>query len=117
MTTNVQTIDASGKSLGRVASEAARVLMGKTSTSYKANIKPEAKVSIINASKTKMSERQMTTVLHEKYSGYPGGLRFKTNGEIIKDKGWKGLYELAVYGMLPSNKLRPIMMKNLTIVE
>jgi len=117
MTTNVQTIDASGKSLGRVASEVARVLMGKTSTSYKANTKPETKVSIINASKTKISERQMTTVLHEKYSGYPGGLRFKTNGEIIKDKGWKGLYELAVYGMLPSNKLRPIMMKNLTIVE
>lgn len=117
MTTNIHTIDASGKVLGRVASEAARFLMGKTSTKYKANKKPEIKVSIINASKTKMSEKQMTTVLHEKYSGYPGGLRFKTNGEIIKNKGWNGLYELAVYGMLPSNKLRPLMMKNLTIVE
>lgn len=115
--TNIHTIDASGRSLGRVASEASRLLMGKTSASYRANKKPEVKVSIINASKTKTSEKQLTTVLHEKYSGHPGGLRFKTNGDIIKDKGWKGLYELAVYGMLPSNKLRPLMMKNLTITE
>lgn len=118
MTTNkVYTIDAKDKSLGRVASAAARALMGKELADYRPNVKPTVKVSIINAKETKMSEKQMTTILHEKYSGFPGGLRFKTNGEIIKSKGWKGLYELAVYGMLPSNKLRPLMMKNLTIVE
>ena len=116
-TANIYTIDANGRSLGRVASQAARALMGKELTSYRSNIKPTAKVSIINAKETKMSEKQFLTVLHEKYSGHPGGLRFKTNSDIIKDKGWKGLYELAVYGMLPSNKLRPIMMKNLTIIE
>lgn len=115
--TNSYTIDATGKSLGRVASMASRALMGKNSADYRANKTPVVKVSIINASKTKMSENRLATVLHEKYSGHPGGLRFKTNGDIVKEKGWKGLYELAVYGMLPSNKLRPIMMKNLTIVE
>ena len=71
-------------------------------------------VYITNASKTKMSERRMKDTLHERYSGYPGGQKFDTNEKIVKKKGWKGLYELAVYGMLPDNKLRPLMMKRLT---
>ncbi len=59
----------------------------------------------------------MKETLHERYSGYPGGFKTDTNARVIEKKGWKGLYELAVYGMLPSNKLRPLMMKRLTITE
>ncbi len=115
--TTKHTIDASGKTLGRVASAAAKALMGKQSPDYAPNKVSDVKVEIINAKLTKMSERRMKETLHETYSGYPGGFRLHTNEKIVKSKGWKGLYELAVYGMLPSNKLRPLMMKHLTISE
>jgi large subunit ribosomal protein L13 len=111
------TIDASGKVFGRVASEAAKDLMGKNLPDYVSNKIADVNVLIINASKTKMTESRMNNTLHERYSGQPGGFKEETNAEIIKKKGWMGLYELAVYGMLPSNKLRPLMMKRLTIKD
>jgi large subunit ribosomal protein L13 len=111
------TIDANGKTLGRVASAAAKALMGKNMPDYTANKVANVRVEIVNAGKTKMSERRMNETLHETYSGQPGGFKTATNAKIVKEKGWKGLYELAVYGMLPSNKLRPLMMKHLTIKE
>ena len=115
--TKTHTIDASGKTLGRVASAAAKALMGKNSPDSVPNKVSDVLVYITNASKTKMSEARMKETLHETYSGYPGGFKLHTNEKIVKNKGWKGLYELAVYGMLPSNKLRPLMMKRLTINE
>jgi large subunit ribosomal protein L13 len=115
--TTTYTIDAEGKVLGRVASEAAKALQGKNLADYTANKVANVTVTIINASKTKMTERRMKETLHERYSGQPGGFRVETNAKIIDKKGWRGLYELAVFGMLPSNKLRPLMMKHLTIKE
>jgi large subunit ribosomal protein L13 len=115
--TTVHTIDASGKVLGRVASAAAKALMGKNSADYTANKVSDVRVYIKNASKTKMTEKRMKETLHETYSGQPGGFKLKTNEKILDKKGWIGLYELAVYGMLPSNKLRPLMMKRLTITD
>ncbi|HZX74177.1 MAG TPA: uL13 family ribosomal protein [Cyclobacteriaceae bacterium] len=111
------TIDAKGKTLGRVASAAAKLLMGKTTPDYTANKVADVRVTIINAKETKMTEARMSNTLHERYSGFPGGFKTATNAEIITKKGWGALYELAVYGMLPSNKLRPLMMKHLTITE
>lgn len=111
------TIDASGKSLGVVASAAAKALMGKNTPDYVPNKISDVLVIIINANLTKMTERRMNETLHETYSGQPGGFKTKTNAKILETKGWKGLYELAVYGMLPSNKLRPLMMKRLTIKD
>jgi large subunit ribosomal protein L13 len=115
--TNRYTIDAEGKTLGFISSAAAKILMGKTSIDYVPNKVADVIVTITNASKTKMSERRMKETLHETYSGHPGGFKTKTNAKIIDKKGWQGLYELAVYGMLPANKLRPLMMKRLTIKD
>ena len=115
--TKTHTIDATGKTLGRVASAAAKALMGKTSADYAPNKVSDVLVYITNVGKTKTTEARMTNTMHETYSGYPGGFKEKTNAEVIAKKGWKGLYELAVYGMLPANKLRPLMMKRLTITE
>lgn len=115
--TTTYTIDASGKVFGRVASEAAKNLMGKNLPDYQANKVAQVIVVITNASKTKMSEKRMNETLHERYSGQPGGFKKETNAKILEKKGWAGLYELAVYGMLPANKLRPLMMKNLTIKD
>lgn len=115
--TTTHKIDATGKTLGRVASAAAKALMGKTAPDYAPNKVADVRVYITNAKGTKMSERRMNETLHETYSGYPGGFKTAKNAEIIEKKGWKVLYELAVYGMLPANKLRPLMMKRLTITD
>jgi large subunit ribosomal protein L13 len=115
--TTTHTIDASGKTLGRVASAAAKALMGKTSADYAANKVADVAVHIVNAGETKMTEKRMKETVHEHYSGHPGGLKSYNNEKIIKNKGWRGLYELAVYGMLPANKLRPRMMKRLKITD
>lgn len=117
MNSTTHTIDASGKIFGRVASAAAKALMGKNSPDYVANKVADVRVYITNAKLTKMSLRRIQETVHETYSGYPGGFKTKTNAKIIEKKGWAGLYELAVYGMLPPNKLRPLMMKRLTISE
>ena len=111
------TIDAEGKILGRVASDAAKILMGKKDKDYTANKVADVSVSIINVSKTKMTEKRKTETTHEHYTGYPGGLRSVTNAHILDKKGWQELYRMAIRGMLPNNKLRPILMKRLTIKE
>ncbi|MBP6856500.1 MAG: uL13 family ribosomal protein [Candidatus Pacebacteria bacterium] len=111
------TIDATEKAIGRTASEVAILLMGKNDTNFVKNKVSENKVEIVNASKAKMSEKKGKTVFHETYSGYPGGFKVKSNEQIAAKKGYAELFRLAVYGMLPGNKLRPIMMKNLTIKE
>lgn len=117
--TKQYTIDAEGKILGRVASVAAKALLGKDLPNFTKNKVADVKVTIINANKTKMSERRMNETLHERYSGQPGGFKTKTNAKIIsqKGKGFAELYRLAIYNMLPNNKLRPLSMKRLTISE
>lgn len=117
MKTNTYTIDASGITLGRVASKAAKVLIGKESTDYARNEVADVKVEIINASKVKYSLKKLTETNHERYSGYPGGLKFLTAEQIKNKKGFGELLKLAVHGMIPRNKLRERRMKNLKVTE
>lgn len=112
-----KTIDAKGKAIGRVATEAAVFLMGKNSAEFTRNKAPKNKVTIINASLAKVTGNKMTKALHERYSGYPGGFKEESKEHIIEKKGYTELFKLAVYGMIPANKLRPLAMKNLTITE
>lgn len=114
---NTHTIDATGKSLGRVASAAAKILLGKQSTDYTRNKTADVKVVITNASKAKFTEKKLRDTLHERYSGYPGGLKQLSAALVADKKGFSELFKLAVYGMLPGNKLRPLRMKNLTVTE
>ncbi|MDQ5929756.1 MAG: large subunit ribosomal protein [Bacteroidota bacterium] len=113
--TNHLVIDATEQAIGRVASVAAKELMGKNTTAYEKNILPEINVTISNASKMKISDKKLTEKLYERYSGYPGGLKFKNLGDVIAKKGYEEVLRLAVYGMLPANKLRPRIMKYLTV--
>ena len=108
-------VDAKGIALGRTASKVAHLLMGKDTASFASNKVSGNKVTIENASQMKLNFKKLTTTKHEKYTGYPGGFSEHTIDEIISKKGHKELFRKAVYGMLPSNKLRPKMMKNLTI--
>jgi large subunit ribosomal protein L13 len=111
------TIDATGKAVGRVATEVAMILMGKNSPDFANNKVAPNKVTIENASKAKISPKKMKEVDYAKYSGYPGGLRFETMEKVIEKKGYAEIFKRAVYGMLPGNKLRSPRMKNLTITE
>jgi large subunit ribosomal protein L13 len=115
--TKMKTIDATGKSLGRVATEVAMHLMGKTSAKFQRNIFSGFPVKVTNASKIKISAKKLSEIFHTRYSGYPGGLRVLKAKETAEKKGMKELVKLAVYQMLPDNKLRRQMMKNLSVEE
>lgn len=111
------TIDAQGKKLGRVASEAAMLLMGKNKPSYKPNVAPEVTVKIENVSKLDISEKKRDDKVYTRYSNYPGGLKSETLGEVIEKKTEAEALRRAVYGMLPANRLRKVMLSHLVIEE
>jgi large subunit ribosomal protein L13 len=111
------TIDASGKSVGRIATEAAVLLMGKDTPAFRKNIAPDVKVTITNAASAKIDAKKLKTKIYQRYSGFPGGRKERTMEEVIDVKGYAEIFEKAVYGMLPANKLRSVLMKNLTISE
>ena len=110
-------IDASGRTLGRVASEAAMTLMGKTSPKFERNVFSGLPVTIINASKLKITAKKLEEIQHARYSGYPGGLRVMKGKETAEKRGLKELVKLAIYQMLPDNKLRRKMMLGLVITD
>ncbi len=111
------TLDADGKKVGRLASEAAKLLMGKNLPEYVRNAIPDVEVSIVNASKADISTKAMAKEVHPSYSGYPSGITVRTVAHVISKKGHKEIFRKAVYGMLPTNKLRSRMMKHLKISE
>ena len=110
-------LDAQGKRLGRVATEAAKLLMGKNRVDFVRNAIPDIKVKIINTSKADILNRKLDGKVYTSYSGYPGGLKQNSMRKVVGDKGYKEAFRKAVYGMLPSNKLRAKMMLNLIIKE
>lgn len=113
----VKTIDAAGRTLGRVASEVAVLLLGKNKPTFERNVYSGASVNVINASKIRITPKKLEEIYHTRYSGIPGGLRILTGTFTRDTKGMKELVRLSVYHMLPGNKLRRVMMKNLTIEE
>ncbi|NTV22141.1 MAG: 50S ribosomal protein L13 [Candidatus Yonathbacteria bacterium] len=111
------TIDAQGKSMGRVATEAASILMGKNTTSFARHIAPDVTVRIVNASKAAVSDKKKGEKVYTRYSGYPGGLKGETLAHLLGRKGYAEAFRRAIKGMLPKNKLQPLMLKRLTVEE
>jgi len=110
-------IDATGKTLGRLASEVARILMGKNKATFKRNAFSGTPVMIKNAGKIKITGKKLDEIYYTRFSGYPGGLRVLSGTYLKKQKGMKELVKLSIYQMLPGNKIRKTMMKNLEISE
>ncbi len=111
------TIDAKGKRIGRVASEAAVYLMGKNSVKFARNLAPAVKVSIINCSKAYINAKKKQDKEYVTFTGFRGGINTEKLADLIERKGTGEAFKRAVYRMLPSNSLRKEMMKNLTITE
>jgi large subunit ribosomal protein L13 len=109
-------IDATGKKLGRVSSEAAAILRGKRDTGFAPNKVSADTVILENVSKIDLSERRLEET-YATYSGYPGGLKKETRGHLKDRRGMKEVVMRTVRGMLPRNKLRDDMLKHLTIKD
>ncbi len=109
------TIDATNRTLGRVASEAAHALLGKRSANYAQNEAQAIKVTIENTSKLHLPERRVAGKVYTRYTGWPGGFFKMGMKEMIEKKGIEEVVRKTVDGMLPRNKLRAPRMKNLTI--
>ena len=105
--------DAAGASLGRLSTEIAMTLRGKNEPTFAPNVAPNVRVIVNNASQVALNDSQLKEE-YTRYSGYPGGL---THESRIDRKGYREVFEKAVYGMLPNNKLRAVMMNNLIINE
>jgi large subunit ribosomal protein L13 len=115
--TKQYTFDAKDQKLGRLATQIAVALMGKNDPNYAANVVADVKVLIENASQLDISEKKMDQKIYDHYSGYPGGRKEIPLRRLIEKKGYAAPLENAVAGMLPKNKLRDLLMKNLTINE
>ncbi|HEX4799246.1 MAG TPA: uL13 family ribosomal protein [Candidatus Paceibacterota bacterium] len=116
METKEYIIDASGKRIGRVATEAASVLLGKNTTHFAKNIVEPVTVKIINASKLDISEKRAEEEF-QTYSGYPGGRRIETLGHLRDRRGISEVMKRVVGGMLPKNRLHKLRLQNLVVTE
>lgn len=113
----VYTIDASGRTLGRVASEAAHALLGKRSAHFAKNTVLPMQVIVQNAKKLLISERRAKGTVYTHYTGFPGGLRSATMAEVLAKKGVGAVLYKTIDGMIPRNKLRKPRMKQLVIKD
>ncbi|OGG53232.1 50S ribosomal protein L13 [Candidatus Kaiserbacteria bacterium RIFCSPHIGHO2_01_FULL_53_29] len=109
-------IDAAGRTLGRVASEAAKALMGKTRPDYTPNKNSDVKVTVQNAAKLYIRERKRVQKIYTTYSGYPGGQKRESLASLNARKPGEALRR-AVARMLPRNTMHTARMKNLAVTE
>lgn len=107
-------IDAEGQNLGRLASEAAKLLRGKHKTNYTPHVDCGDNVIVINAEKINLTGRKWDAKTYIRYTGYPGGQKSETASELFK-KDPARLIEKSVKGMLPKNKLGAALFRNLKV--
>lgn len=116
MEKKIYKIDATGKKLGRIATQATALLIGKNLVEYARNKVFNVEVIIENAGKLDIFEGKLKTI-YKRYSGFPGGLYEKSMEQIIERKGKGPLLKLAISGMIPNNKLKSRIIRNLVIKE
>jgi large subunit ribosomal protein L13 len=97
-------VDASGKTLGRLATQIADVLRGKRKPTYTPHIDTGDFVIVINAEKVAVTGNKRAAKLYHRHSGYPGGLRTRTFEQMMARRP-EEIIRLAVKGMMPRNRL------------
>ena len=109
-------IDATNKILGRLATEVAVLLRGKNDPRFNpANFTPN-QVLVYNTDKIKVTGRKEIQKLYRSHSGYPGALKEETF-ENLRKRDSRQTLRHAVLGMLPKNRLRSKIIKNLTLIR
>jgi large subunit ribosomal protein L13 len=97
-------VDADGETLGRLASQVARLLSGKHKPTYATHIDTGDHVIVVNAAKVSVGGDKMRTKMYARHSGYPGGFRQETLGDLLARRP-EEVVRRAVKGMLPRNRL------------
>jgi large subunit ribosomal protein L13 len=101
---NWYVVDANGHTLGRLATEVARVLRGKHKPTYAAHMDMGDYVVVVNAEKIAVTGKKPTQKFYPRHSGYPGGFKTPTYKDVMA-KFPERIIETAVRGMLPKNRL------------
>ncbi len=107
-------VDASGKALGRLASEIARRLRGKHKAEYTPHVDTGDYIVVINAKQVKVSGNKSRDKLYHHHTGYPGGIKTINFEKLIEKKPEK-IIETAVKGMLPKGPLGREMFRKLKV--
>lgn len=109
-------IDATNQSLGRLASRIAVLLRGKHLAGYQPNVLPQVEVSVKNLEGVKFTGDKLKNKIYYRYSGYHSGIKARTLGERwTKDPA--GVLRYSVYRMLPKNKTRDKIIRNLKVAK
>ena len=107
-------IDATNEVLGRLASQIAKILRGRTSPATRPHVDCGDYVIVVNAEKVKLTGDKLTEKVYVRHTGYPGGQRFATAQDYLKKKP-EFVIEEAVRGMLPKTRLGEAIFKNLKV--
>ena len=107
-------IDAEGCTLGRLASEVAKILRGKNKPEYTPHIDTGDYVVIVNAEKVKVTGKKMDQKIYYHHSDYVGGMK-ETTLRVMMDKKPEQVLELAIKGMLPKGPLGRAMLTKLHV--
>jgi large subunit ribosomal protein L13 len=107
-------VDAGDKPLGRVASQVARLLMGKHKPCFESHLDTGDFVVVVNAGKVYVQESKREKKLYYRHSGYPGGLKSASLGNLLDNKPQEVMRK-AVKGMLPKNSLGRQMLRKLKV--
>ncbi len=107
-------VDATGYTLGRLASEIAKVLRGKNKPTFTPHIDTGDYVIVVNAEKIKVTGKKLDQKMYYRHSDYVGGFKSNTLKEML-DKKPEAVIELAVKGMLPKGPLGRQMLKKLSV--
>jgi large subunit ribosomal protein L13 len=107
-------IDAEGKTLGRLASEVAKILRGKNKPIYTPHLDTGDHVIILNAEKVVLTGKKLDQKMYTTHSGYPGGIKQVSYRRFLAEKPEKAVYE-AIRGMIPHNRLGRKMIKKLRV--
>ncbi|MBP1654311.1 MAG: ribosomal protein [Bacteroidetes bacterium] len=107
-------VDADGKTLGRLATEIARLLRGKHKPLFTPNADLGDFVIVVNASKVKLSGKRSELKEYFHYTGYPGGATFEKFQDVLRKRPER-VFEHAVKGMLPHNRLGRQILKKMKV--
>lgn len=107
-------IDAQDKVLGRLSATIATILTGKNKPSYTPFLDMGNFVIVINASKVTLTGKKMKQKVYYRHSGYPGGIK-EIKAQELMAKAPEKMIRLAVWGMLPKNKLGKTLLKKLKV--
>ena len=107
-------VDAQGKTLGRLASEIAKILRGKHKPTFTPHLDTGDYVVVVNAEKIHVTGNRLDEKRYYRYSGYPGGLKSVPLREVLEKHPTRAI-RYAVKGMLPKNRLGRAMIKKLKV--